>query len=398
MPGLSPTGLDVPTLDEIKAEIEAAARAEIDPRLDLSESSPMGQFSAIVSRQIRKVWEALEALYAAADPDGATGQSLDRIAALTGTDRRPATASRVTATVNVDPGTYPAGSLVAHVTGRPSARFANADVVTNGGASPANATAVFVAETTGPVLAPSGTLVEIASPVAGWNSVTNDADATPGSAAETDPQLRVRRAREVQGIGSTTVDAIRSAISRLSGVLEVFVFENDTDTTDVNGIPPHAFEAVIYGPDPASAADDAAAAAAIFSEKPAGILAAGSTVETVTDSQGVTHQISFTRPTDVDVGIAIDVDVFNSDYAGDSEVQAAILAGFAAAQGVGDDVRWSRVASWAHGVRGVLAVTDVRLGPAAGPLVSLADVPITIRQIAKLASGDVAVSSTVTEP
>lgn len=397
MPGLSATGLDVPTLEEIKAEIEAAARAEIDPRLDLSESSPMGQFSAIVARQIRKAWEGLEALYAAADPDGATGQSLDRIAALTGTDRRQATASRVTATVNVDPGTYPPGALVAHVSGRPTDRFANADAVTNGGGSAANIDAVFVAETAGPVLAPAGTLTEIASPAAGWNTITNAADATPGQAAETDPQLRVRRAREVQGIGSTTVDAIRSAISRLSGVLEVFVFENDTDAT-VNGIPPHAFEAVIYGPDPAGAADDAAAAAAIFSEKPAGIRAAGSTVEAVVDSQGVYHQIAFTRPTDVDVEIEIDVDVLDSDYAGDDAVTAAILAGFAAAQGVGDDVRWSRVASWAHGVRGVIAVTDVRLGLSGGALVSLADVPITIRQIAKLISADITVSATPTEP
>lgn len=397
MPGLSSTGLLVPTLDEIKAAIDAAARAEIDPRIDLSESSPMGQFSAIVSRQIRKVWEAVEALYAAADPDGATGQSLDRIAALTGTERREATASRVTATVTVEPGTYPAGSLIAHVDGRPTDRFASVDPVTNGGASPANFSAVFEAETTGPVLAPSGTLTEIASPVAGWTAVTNAADATPGLAAETDPQLRVRRGREVQGVGSTTVDAIRSALSRLSGVLEVYVFENDSDAT-VEGIPPHAFEAVVYGPDPAAASDDDIVAATIFAEKPAGIQAFGSTTETVIDSQGSFHAIGFTRPTAIALGVEVDVDTLDSDYAGDDAVEAAILAGFAEVQGVADDGRWSRFAAWAQSVRGVVGVTEVRLGPSGGPLVAFADVPITIRQRATLDVGDILVTSTSSEP
>ena len=395
--GLSTTGLSVPTLDEIKSEIDAAARAEIDPRIDLSEASPLGQFSAIVARQIRKVWEVVEALYAAADPDGATGQSLDRLAALTGTERAEATPSRVTATVTVAPGTYGVGSLIAHVAGRPTDRFASVEAVTNPGASPAGFDVVFEAETAGAVLAPSGTLTEIASPVAGWSAVTNTDDATPGRESETDPQLRVRRNREVQGVGSTTVDAIRSGISRLAGVLEVYVFENDSDVT-IEGIPPHAFEAVVYGPDPASAADDLLVAETIFSEKAAGIQAFGSTTETIADSQGSFHAIGFTRPTKIAVGVEVDIDTLDADYAGDDAVTAAILAGFAETQGVADDARWSRFAAWAQGVRGVVGVTDVRLGPAAGPLVSFANLAITIRQIATLDVGDIAVTSTSSEP
>lgn len=395
---LTSTGYTTPTLDEIKSRIETEIRTNIGPAVDLSASSPEGQLVAILARQIRKVYEATAALYAATSPNGAAGVQLDALAALTGTARDPATESRVTATVNVDPGTYPAGTLVAHVVGAPDSRFENAEDVVNSGGAAADVSAVFVAQDTGPIVAPSGTLTEISGPVAGWNSITNPADATVGSDVESDAELRVRRNREIAAQGSSTVDAIASDISQgVAGVLSVSVLENDTDTVDANGLDPHSIEAIVYGPASPTTADDDAVAEQIFASKAAGTSTGGSTTRTVTDSQGYAHSISFTRPTPVAGGAEIAVET-SDDYVGDTAAGEAIAAAAAEALSVGDDLDWSDLVAWAMAVTGVERVTGVDVGPSGGPLSSFGALSIDIREIATLSTGDITINSSAGTP
>ena len=87
----------------------------------------------------------------------------------------------------------------------------------------------FLANELGPIPVPINTLIEILSPISGWNSITNLVAGQTGREIETDAELRLRRQNSVRIVGSATVEAIRARIlQEVSGVTQAFVFENRT--------------------------------------------------------------------------------------------------------------------------------------------------------------------------
>lgn len=394
---LTSAGYVAPTLDEILEEIETDQRTAISSALDQSSPSPLGQLNGIFSRQIRKVYEAAAALYAATNPNGATGAQLDQLAALTGTYRAAATYTRVAVVVDVDPGTYPAGALVARVSSNPSALFSNVEPVVNSGGSAAGIATTFQALEAGPVQAPVGTL-EISGPYAGWNGVSDSAEGVTGLPADTDGVLRARRNAEIAAQGSTTVDAIRADILRLvDGVISATVLENDTDV-EVDGIPPHSFEAVVYGPASPTADDNQALADQIFASKPVGIRAHGSSSSNVEDSQGNVHAIGYTRPATVSAGLEITLQSTQTglDALG---LRTDVAALAQAALTVGADLDWSEAVAWVFAaVPGTVRVTAVEVGPSAGPLTPYGTLSANARQLITLASTDIVLNITSGSP
>lgn len=393
MAELTSTGLTVRTQTEIQEEIETEQRAEISDRLDVSTTSPLGQHNRLTSRALRLLEEALQAIYLAIDPDSATGDALDRVCAITGTIREEASATTTSVVVNVDPGTYAIGDLVAQVDGQPTNRYTNSEAVVNGGASAANVTVNFEAVTAGAFQCPSNTLV-ISSSVSGWNSVVSNTEGDIGSEVEPDEALRIRRELEVTNPGSTSTSGIAADIlANIANVDTVTVIENDTDAT-VDSIPGHSIEAIVYGPDSPTTADNLAVATQIWESKAAGIGTYGDNVSVdVTDSEGQVHTIDFTRPAIDDYSITVDVDV-DSTYAGDTALKEAIAAAASLAFVPGLDVAGSMIAAWAHDVQGVLRVTDVTIN--AGP--SFGVETVGTRQVARLQTINMTVTSTVATP
>ncbi len=390
---LTSAGLAIDTQAEIKEDFETRQRANISDRLDVSTTSPHGQHNSVVSRALRLVQETLLAIYMAMDPDGATGDALDRICAITGTTREAATATRTTVVVNVDPGTYAIGALVAQVTGRPEDTFANVEAVVNGGGSAADVSAIFDAQNTGSVSCPQDTLT-IAGPVSGWNSITSNTEGAIGSEVESDAALRLRREQEVTNPGSTSTSGIAADLSaNVSNIQTVTVIENDTDAT-VDSIPPHAIEAIVFGPDAPTTADNLAVATQILASKAAGIGTYGNTTVDVTDTEGLTHSISFTRPVTQDLVIVIALDMVAADYAGDAALKSAIVAAADLAYVPGLDGAGSQIASWAHAVAGVLRVTSVTIDGGAAFGVEAID----SRSVARIQSGNITVTSTAATP
>lgn len=91
----------------------------------------------------------------------------------------------------------------------------------------------FLAQTYGPIPVPIGTLTEIVTPIAGWQSVTNFKAGVTGRNVETDAELRIRRANSLRVLGNATVEAIRSRLlQEVPGVSSVTIFENVTMTQD----------------------------------------------------------------------------------------------------------------------------------------------------------------------
>lgn len=361
---LTSTGLTIDTLATRLARIKAAIRSTISNNLNLSPSTPWGQFIGILCEEIQSVLELLQEVHTAFDPDQATGNTLSVLAALTGTTRQEATAGTVTLTLNLDASTtVPAGSIAAVSTDNTN-RWATDSATTSTGAGdyPAAATCTQ----TGSIQALAGTITDIVTPVAGWNTVTNASDATTGQDEATDTELRLAREVEVSLPGSSTTSAIAAQIS--SDVPEIIslVVEENTSWQSQNGMPPKSIEVIIWdGSTPLAANADIVES--IYSQKPAGIQAFGDTVVTHTDDEGNDHQIGFTRVTVRNILCDITlVTTGGTEYVGDTAVQQAIHDYIETTLSVGGDVRRSDIVRIVDGLTGVDYVDF-----SAGPLLSI---------------------------
>jgi hypothetical protein len=401
--GLLPEGFKRKPLDVILSDMQAEQLAGISPVLDLQPPDPIAVATGIVAAALDEVWQILAALYGGMDPDIATGDQLEGLSLLTGTDREAATKTQVPGVVsNVNAGFSAApGTMLASINGGdPSVLFTNKVTVANTGGSPANITANWEAVNTGPQQCLGGTLSVIASPLSGWNSINNPNDGIPGSDIESDPNLRLRREEELQSGGAATADAIRSAVFEASQagkfssqVKNCTVYFNDSDVVDANGIPPHSIEVVCYQPGN-TGDDDQALADLIFAEKGAGIGTWGNTTETSTDDQGFSETIRFTRPEAVPIYIVLTILTDPTMFPGDGATQVkSALAGFGAISTVGSTIYWKHVEAEAFNVAGVLDVPVFNIGTAPSP-VTATNITLTFRQIGDFETANITLTVT----
>lgn len=190
----------------------------------------------------------------------------------------------------------------------------------------------MTAEVTGPVSANAQTLSVIETPVSGLASTRNPEDAQLGRNTETDLELRERREETLQVAGAATPEAIRARLLSLENVTDVIVFENETDVTDIDGRPPHSFEAVVNGGEDQEIVDE------IFLAKAAGIQTFGNQTGTAIDSQGFSHTINWSRPTDVLIYLEVDIKVDLTAPVNATALAEQALIDFGNALGIGKDV------------------------------------------------------------
>jgi uncharacterized phage protein gp47/JayE len=180
----------------------------------------------------------------------------------------------------------------------------------------------FTADTEGSNTLPANTLTVIVTSVAGWDSVNNPEAGTTGRDQETDAEFRIRRETAFLR-GNATEDAIRTALVQdVEDVSAASVKSNRTLATDIDGRPPKSFEAVVQG------GTDLEVAEKIWKVQPAGIQSYGNVSQNITDSEGTTQEIQFSRPTEVYIWVKVQRD-FNTeeDYPsnGDDLIKQAIV-------------------------------------------------------------------------
>lgn len=440
MAGLTETGLVIPTVNEIRESINQSIRGVAGAKVNLTDSTLIGQMVGIFSERIHKLWELAEAVHSSMNPDAATGEALVALAALTGTLQQGAESSSVVLTLTGTPGTpvtqgsrarIPEGeefeteadtTIDAATAWSASTAYAVSDRVTNnarvyecvtsgvsdaaGGPTTAEEdiadnTVVWrylgegtgaadvdsLSVNTGPIIAVSGSITEITTPVAGWTSVVNLLDATPGQDQDTDAELRTRRELELSAAGVGIVDGIRAGLLDVEGVTAVRVFVNNTDTTDADGVPPHAVECLVQGGEDQDIWD------VLVDLVGAGIQTHGTEEGTAEDDEGVSHTMKFSRPVEVPVYIAVDVLKNAEEYPadGDDQIKQAIVErGDAGTTGL--DTVAARISSWVFGVSGVLDVPSLFIGTAPAPATS-ATIPISLRELAVYDTSRITVTS-----
>lgn len=177
----------------------------------------------------------------------------------------------------------------------------------------------------------------IETPVYGLDSVTmdfNNLELSIGRFTESDEELRQRRKESVGQTSTNTLDSIKGNLYSLDNVQKVVYLENETESTDANGLPMKSFEFVIDG------GDSTQIAQTIFNNKPAGTRAYGTTIIDIQDSENVAHQIGFTRVTEV--GLLMNVVISTTSTQSEAFKNVLIDAlkeKFDDIQGIGDNVR-----------------------------------------------------------
>lgn len=179
---------------------------------------------------------------------------------------------------------------------------------------------VVVADQVGPLDQQPNTIVNIATPVLGWESVTNPTEAVPGTFQETDEELRVRFRNSKFERATGNYESIVSAIESAQGVEYQVLYENDTSSVDSRGLPPHSFLLIVEGGLESDIAN------LIWRNKPAGIYSGGNTSVTIQDTNGYPQIVRFSRPVGVNTQVIIDLTKYQNYPAdGDDQIKKQII-------------------------------------------------------------------------
>ncbi len=303
----------------------------------LEPDSKDGQMVALVALAIHDANNTAISVYRSFSPATALGDALTSNVKINGITRRAATNSTVDLLLTGTVGTTITNGSVRD-TNSVVWNLPATVVIGPDGTVVATATCV----NSGAVAAVAGSVNGINTPTRGWASVTNPLAATVGVAAETDAELRVRQSQSVALASLTPFDAVDGAIANVEGVTRHKLFENDTETTDANGLPAHSISAIVEGGDATSIANT------IRSVKGQGVSTYGTTAVIVTDKYGNPYTIRFSRPIDVPVYVSITLKALTgySSEVGD-EIKAAV-ASYINSLAIGDSVLLSRVYSPAN--------------------------------------------------
>ena len=258
---ITPEGYQGYTQNEYHAYI-VERMLEIDPNMNLSDSSVDGMIIAIQAELFARLDEGLEAAYNSKNPNLARDYELNVISLLTGKQRRAATASVVELTFDGSEGTViPSGALFADSQDR---QWRTLSEVIIGSSETGSAQAAC--QTLGAVVVDLNEITRFIDTIGGIKSVTNNKLAAVGSDEQSDESLRRERNRSVAIGGTSQVDAMYSHLYNTDGVIDALIINNFTNQTDVNGVPAHSIAVLVDGDD----ATDAEIALAIFRSKTIG--------------------------------------------------------------------------------------------------------------------------------
>ena len=151
--------------------------------------------------------------------------------------------------------------------------------------------ATFMTEDYGRITLPNGIVTKMIDNVAGFNAVTNLSEPTYGRDAETDIELRHSYIAKSAIRSNTMIESIiGELLNNVDDVESASGYENDSDSTDERGLPPHSIEIIVEG------GDNNNIAAAILQKKAGGIQTYGSVEVGVPANYGDTIPVRFNRP------------------------------------------------------------------------------------------------------
>lgn len=386
-PTISSAGITAPAYSDILDFLKSKYQAIYGADTYLEDDSQDGQLLAIFASSINDANAVAISVYNAFSPSTAQGANLSSVVKINGIARAVPSASTVDVTIVGVVGTTITNGVVQDTN---QVKWDLPATVTIPPAGQITVTATC--ETTGAVSAAAGTVTTIATPTRGWQTVTNASAAAMGNPVEEDADLRVRQSSSTALPSLTVLDGIIGAVKAITGVTRVAAYENDTNVTDSNGLPPHVISLVVEG------GDATAIANAIAAKKTPGGGTCGTTQVVVTDVYGIPHPINFFRPTPQAITAVVNLKALAGySTAVGTRVQQAIsdyVNSVAIGGGSAGAVEWDACIAAAKGVVGgntfkITSLTISGPGGAGSP-----DVPLAFNQSATCAPASVTVNAT----
>lgn len=355
VPFIDETGLHIPEYDSVKSTLESAWRGIYGDDIYIEPDSQDGQLIAVFALALFDNFQAMEQVYQGFSPSTASGETLSRVVKINGIRRKMGSHSTADVIITGEAGTVINYGVIADVA---SQKWNLPDRVI---IPPSGQIIVTVtAQEEGEVNALAGQITKIQTPTRGWQSVTNPAAATPGALTETDAELRARQRYSVAIPSATILEGTLGAVLNVEGVIKAKIFENDTDTTDANGLPSHSISVVAQG------GDATEIARAIWLKKTPGCGTFGTTTEVITDSNGISTPIRFFRPLVSHIAVTIVIAPEIGYLAATAQLIRQAIADYINGLAVGDDVSIARVTVAAVSVGDTFDISSVTIGAVGG--------------------------------
>lgn len=294
------TGISAPTYAQILAYFVSQFQAIYGVDSYLGNDSQDGQWIGIMAQAISDCNAAAIAVYNSFSPTTGQGNGLSSNVKINGLTRIVGSFSTAQLTIVGQAGTVITNGQVLDTSGN-TWTLPTTVTIPGGGSITVTGTCAVL----GAITAAAHAINQIATPILGWQTVDNAAQAVPGVGVETDAALRVRQAVSVALPSVTVFAGIVAAIQQVPGVTRVGAYENNTNSTNGNGIPATTLCFVVEG------GVQAVIAQAIASKMPPGTATFGSTSTTITDTAGTTRIINYQIPTEPVFTASIQVHTLN---------------------------------------------------------------------------------------
>lgn len=331
-PQITSAGVVTLTYADILASLKASAANIFGSDVYLEADSQDGQMLAIFALAIYDCGQAVAAVYNSFSPATAVGEGLSSVVKINHLQRLVATHSQVNLTIVGQVGTTIINGVAGDDDGNRWKLPASVII------PPAGTIIVTAsAEQAGAINSPAGAVTRILTPTAGWQTVTNVAAAVAGQPVESDGELRARQEISPSIFSVSPLAGLAAALKALPGVTYGTIYENDTGSTDSNGLPAHSIAAVVQG---GVAAD---IASTIYAKKAPGVATYGTTTVTIVDVSGANRDIKFYIPTEVAIKVTVTL-VAGDNYT--TTIAQAIRDAVAAhinALSIGEDLVVSRL-------------------------------------------------------
>lgn len=388
---LDEKGFKRKTYDDLLTEIEMKGKELFGEDINTSTTSFFGIFFRLFAYFLAIVWMLAEKVYNSAFISKADGVSLDRLVLTAGISRQLDQQAIAKITVNGSPEYIVSeGTLI---TNRNETIYFE---VLEDFQIGANGTGIGYA-----ICTEFGTkgnvdpnmLTVLVNTDSNITSVTNE-KAYGGTNKETDRELRAKHSIAISGIGSSTINAIRTALLRVNGVRAATVIQNVDDVPDASGRPAHSIEAFLLGGNPSDIGY------ALLNSKAAGIRSHGSQSIDVIDDSGNHQTMKFSFAEEVDIQVQMTItknDQFEAD--GDKQVKDAIVryiggtlsdGYFSTGLNMGEDLNLAQLLFALSKVKGIADV-DLAFGKK-GQTLGTDKVVINANQVAQITAEDVIIN------
>lgn len=247
-------GLQVKTRNEIVDDLNAAFRTIYGTDINVDQNSPDGQLIGILAQAAVDLREMLVAVNAGFDPDRAPGVILDERVTINNIARKGGTytmqpirlvTDRTVLLQGLDSMFNDPNGVGYTVQDDAGNKFILIDSIT---LTAGTNDLTFRAQQIGRVETTVNTITTPVTIVLGVTSINNPSGALEiGQNEETQPELRIRRQRSVANGSAGYLNGLEGVIFGIDGVTDVKVYENYSDDTDADGIPPHCIWVIVEG-------------------------------------------------------------------------------------------------------------------------------------------------------